>query len=166
MKLGFLSIDIGTILFTLCNTVILFLALRHFLFQPVQKILAERQTAVDQSIKDAEDAKARAEAAENEYTEKLAAAKEESAAMLRNATRKAQQRSDEIVAKAKEEAAGIMQQNRDELERERLRAENELRSELSGLAVMVAEKVVEREINPEDHARLIDEFIDSVGDVQ
>lgn len=166
MKLGFLSIDIGTILFTLCNTAILFLALRHFLFAPVQKILAERQTAVDQSIKDAEDAKARAEAAENEYSEKLAAAKEESAAMLRNAARKAQQRSDEIVAKAKEEAAGIMQQNRDELERERLRAENELRAEVSGLAVMVAEKVVEREINPEDHARLIDEFIDSVGDVQ
>lgn len=166
MKLGFLSIDIGTILFTLCNTVILFLALRHFLFQPVQKILAERQSAVDQSIKDAEDAKARAEAAENEYAEKLANAKEESAAMLRNAARKAQQRSDEIVAKAKEEAAGIMQQNRDELERERLRAASELRSEVSGLAVMVAEKVVEREIKPEDHARLIDEFIDSVGDVQ
>ena len=89
MKLGFLSIDIGTILFTLCNTVILFLALRHFLFEPVQKILTERQTAVDQSIRDAEDAKARAEATENEYTEKLAKAKEESAAMLRNATRKA-----------------------------------------------------------------------------
>lgn len=164
--LGFLSIDIGTILFTLCNTLILFLALRHFLFAPVQKILSERQTAVDQSLKDAEDAQARAEAAENEYTEKLAAAKEESAAMLRNAVRKAQQRSDEIVAKAKEEAAGIMQQNRDELERERLRAASELRSEVSGLAVMVAEKVVEREIKPEDHARLIDEFIDSVGDLQ
>ena len=63
-------------------------------------------------------------------------------------------------------SSDLMQQNRDELERERRKAESALRSEVSGLAVMVAEKVVEREINQEDHARLIDEFIDSVGDVQ
>ena len=140
--------------------------MKALIFKPVQKILEERQAAVDQTMQDAEDARSRAEAAETEYTEKLANAKEESAAMLRNATRKAQQRSDEIVAQAKAEAAGILQHNRDELERERRRAESALRSEVSGLAVMVAEKVVEREINQEDHARLIDEFIDSVGDVQ
>ena len=166
MKLGFLSIDIGTILFTLCNTLILFLALKHFLFAPVQKILAERKAAVDQTLADAEDARSRAEAAETEYNEKLANAKEESAEMLRTAARRAQQRSDEIVAKAHEEAAGIMQQNRDELERERRKAASALRSEISGLAVAAAEKVVEREINQADHERLIDEFIDSVGDVQ
>lgn len=166
MKLGFLSIDVGTILFTLCNLLILFIGIRHFLFKPVNNILEERQSAVDQSLRDAEEAKTRAEAAEAEYHEKLANAKEESAEMLRNATRKAQQRSDEIVAQAKAEAAGIMQQNRDELDRERRRAESELRSEVAGLAVSVAEKVVEREINQDDHARLIDEFIDSVGDAQ
>ena len=139
MKLGFLSRDIGTILFTLFNTIILFLALKHFLFKPVQKVLEDRKAAVDQSLLDAEEAQNRAKAAEAEYHEKLANAKEESASMLRSATRKAQQRSDEIVAKAREEAAGIMQQNRDELERERRRAESALRSEVSGLAVAVAE---------------------------
>lgn len=164
--MGFLSIDIGTILFTLLNTLILFLGLKHFLFAPVQKILTERQTAVDQTIRDAEEAKTKAETAEAEYTEKLAAAKEESAAMLRNATRKAQQRSDEIVSAAKQEAAGILRQNAEEIEREKRKAENELRSEVAGLAVLVAEKVVEREIDPADHARLIDEFIDSVGDAE
>ena len=166
MKLGFLSIDPGTILFTLANTLILFLGLKHFLFKPVNKILEERQTAVDQTLRDAEDARDRAETAETEYREKLDKAKEESAELMRNATRKAQKRSDEIIAKAKADAAGIMQQNAEELEREKRRAEHELLGEVSGLAVMVAEKVVGREINPEDHARLIDEFIDSVGDVQ
>ncbi len=164
--MGFLSIDLGTILFTLINTLILFFGLKHFLFKPVQKILEERQHAVDQTMQDAEDARTRAEQAESEYTERLAGAKEESAEMLRNATRKAQKRSDEIIAQAKAEAAGIMQQNRDELEREKRRAESELRSEVAGLAVLAAEKVVGREMNPQDHARLIDEFIDSVGDVQ
>lgn len=164
--MGFFSIDLGTILYTLLNTLILFLGIRHFLFKPVNKIITERQNAVDQTLRDAEDARSRAEAAETEYTEKLAYAKEESAEMIRTATRKAQKRSDEIVAQAKADAAGIMQQGRDELEREMRRAESALRSDVSGLAVMVAEKVVEREINPADHARLIDEFIDSVGDAQ
>lgn len=164
--LGFLSIDVGTILFTLLNTLILFLGIRHFLFKPVNRILEERQAAVDKSLTEAEAAKAEAEAAQTEYAEKLAAAKDEAAAMLRNATRKAQQREDEIIAQAKAEAQGIMQQNQAELEREKRRAESQLRSEVSGLAVMVAEKVVEREINPEDHARLIEEFISSVGDAE
>ena len=166
MKLGFLSIDIGTILFSWINLMILFFALKRFLFKPVQKILTERQAAVDQALNDADEARARAEAAETEYTEKLTQAKEESAEILRNATRKAQQRSEEIVANARNAAAGIMQQNQDELEREKRRAESQLRSDVSELAVLVAEKVVGREINQNDHARLIDEFIESVGDVQ
>ena len=162
----FLTIDPVTMIATLINTLILFLVLKHFLFKPVNKILDERKQNVEETYRQADEKLTEAARLESEYTEKLANAKEESAAMLRNATRKAQQRSDEIIAQAKTEAAGIMQQNRDELERERRRAESALRSEVSGLAVMVAEKVVEREINQADHARLIDEFIDSVGDVQ
>ncbi len=166
LNLPFLSIDPGTILFTLINLLILFLGLKHFLFAPVNKVLSERQQAVDQSLKDAETAKAEAEAVQAEYNEKLAAAKEESAEMLRSAARRAQQRSDEIIQSAKDDAAAIRQQNEAELDRERRKAASALRGEVSGLAVAVAEKVVEREINPADHARLIDEFIDSVGDAE
>ena len=166
LNLPFLSIDTGTILFTLINLAILVFGLKHFLFRPVNDILAKRQTEVDRSLNEAEAAKAEAEAAKAEYAEKLTAVKEESAEMLRKAARRAQERSDEIVAAAKAEVAAVMQQNEAELEREKRRAASELRAEVSGLAVMVAEKVVGREINPADHARLIDEFIDSVGDVQ
>lgn len=163
-SLGFFTIDTGTILFTLCNTLILFLGLKHFLFKPVQKVLDERQNAVDQTMQNAEDALSRANAAETEYTEKLAAAKEESAEIVRTATRRAQQRSDEIIAEAKQSAAHIRQQNDADLQREKRRIESELRAEVAGIAVTVAEKVVGREVKLEDHARLIDEFIDSVGD--
>ncbi len=164
--MGFLSIDIGTILFTLLNLLLLFLGLKHFLFKPVNGILEKRQEEVDRKLQEAETAKSEAEAEREAYTQKLADAKEESAEMLRKATRRAQERSDEIVAAAKAEAAAVMQQNEQELERERRRAATALRGEVSGLAVAVAEKVVGREINQADHERLIDEFIDSVGDVQ
>ncbi len=164
--LDFLSFDIGTILFSWLNLLLLFFGLKHFLFKPVNDILEKRQAMVDQSITAAENAQTEAEAAKTEYTQKLSNAKEESAEMLRKATKKAQQRSDEIVAAAKEEAAGIMARNTESLEREKRRAENELRGTVSELAVMMAEKVVEREVKPEDHKRLIDEFIDAVGDAE
>lgn len=165
-NLDFLSFDIGTILFSWLNLLLLFFGLKHFLFTPVNNILQERQNAVDKSLKDAEEAKTEAEAAKAEYSEKLSAAKEESAEMLRNATRKAQQRSEEIVAAAKADAEDIRIRGQKDLEIEKHRVENELRGAVSELAVMVAEKVVEREVSPEDHARLIDEFLDSVGDVK
>lgn len=165
-NLDFLSFDIGTILFSWLNLLLLFFGLKHFLFTPVNNILQERQKAVDKSLKDAEEAKTEAEAAKAEYSEKLSAAKEESAEMLRNATRKAQQRSEEIVAAAKADAEDIRIRGQKDLEIEKHRVENELRGAVSELAVMVAEKVVEREVSPEDHARLIDEFLDSVGDVK
>lgn len=164
--LGFLSIDLGTILFTLINLLILFLGLKHFLFKPVNDILEKRQEAVDAELRGAEEAKQRAEAAEAEYAQKLADAKEESAEMVRRAAKRAQERSEEIVTAAKAEAENVMRQNAQEIERERRRAASALRTEVSGLAVAVAEKVVGREINHADHDRLIDEFIDSVGGVQ
>ncbi len=164
--LDFLSFDIGTILFSWLNLLILFFGLKHFLFKPVNEILEKRQQEVDQSIQEAQDAKIKAEATLSEYEEKLSNAKEESAEMIRKATRKAQQRSDEIVAAAKEDASNILARGREELSQEKRRAESELRGAVSELAVLVAEKVVEREVSPEDHARLIDEFIDSVGDAK
>lgn len=160
--LDFLSIDVGTILFTLINTLILFLGLKRFLFKPVNAVLEQRQQAVDRSLREAEDAKVSAENARAEYAERLAAAKAESAEMLRNATGQAQRRADAIVAEAKADAAAVMQHNAEELEREKRRAAKALRAEVSELAVLVAEKLMAREINAHDHARLIEAFIDGV----
>ena len=164
--LDFLSIDVGTILFTLINTLILFLGLKHFLFRPVNAVLQQRQNTIDKALQDADSANAEAQSRKEEYEQRIAAAKEESAELLRNATRQAQRRADEIVATAKADAAAVMQQNAEELEREKRRAEKELRNEVSSLAVLVAEKVMDREITPDDHARLIDAFIDSVEDAE
>ncbi len=49
------------------------------------------------------------------------------------------------------------------IEQERKKAMNELKDEVAGLSVMIASKVVERDIKEEDHERFIEEFIDKVG---
>lgn len=164
--LSFLSIDVGTIIFTLCNLLILFLIFKKFLFGRVHKILEERQNDVTETYTKADESLEHAKSLETEYSNLMEGAKEESAEIIRNASKKAQQRSDEIISDAKKEAGSILARADEDVEREKKRAQNELRGEISELAVLVAQKVVEKEINEEDHDRFINDFIENVGDLK
>ena len=101
---------------------------------------------------------------ETNYNELLASAKDESAEIVKNATKKAQIRSDEIIMNAKEEASGIISRANDDIEREKQRAMSEMKNEISGIAMMMAEKIIKKEINQKDHEALINDFNENVGD--
>ncbi len=143
--LDFLSIDTGTIVLTLLNTLILFLVVKHFLFGRVNKILEERQADVTKTYEEADKAKEKAKALEADYTELMAKAKDESAEIVKNATKKAQVHSDEIISNAKAEANSIISRANDDIEHERQRTMNEMMNEISGIAAMMAEKIIKKE---------------------
>lgn len=163
-NLEFFSIDLTSIIGTLINTLILFLVIKHFLFDKVNAILEARKNEVAQTYEDADAALKNAKELETEYTEKLAGAKEESAEIIRNATKKAQLRSDEIIGEAKNEAHGIMTKANSDIEKEKKRAVNQIKDEISDIAVSIAEKVVSKEIDPKTHEELIESFIDGIGE--
>jgi len=165
-NLSFLSIDVGTIIFTLCNLLILFWVFKKFLFGRVHKILDERKNDVAERFQKADDAMEHAKKLETEYTDLMEGAKEKSAEMMREATQNAQKRSEQILAEARADAQQRKAQAEEEIEREKKRAQNELKGEISELAVMVAQKVVEKEINVNDHDRFINDFIENVGDLK
>lgn len=160
---GFLTINPATLLATLINTIILFLALRHFLFKPVNKMLQSRQDEVDKTYLDAETTKTLALEMKEDYTAKLAAAKTESAELVQNATKKAQKKSDEIIFTAKDQAQNIIAKANADVEREKRRAMTQMREEISEIALAVASKVVEKEITDADNDKLIEEFIAQTG---
>ena len=164
-NMGFLSIDVTTIIGTLLNTLILFLVIRKFLFGRVNAILEERQKYVETTYEEADNAKAEAAALEEEYTKKLQTAKEESAEIVRNATQKANIRSEEIISAAKTEAAGIISKANEDIKREKKHALNQIKDEISDIAIAVATKVVEKEISEKDNEKLISDFIANVGEL-
>ena len=164
--LDFLTINTGDLIFTLINTLILFLIIKHLLFGRVNKVLEERSKAVSDTYKDADEANEKAHELEKQYAELMAGAKEKSAQIISDATKKAQRHSDEIVMQAKSEASAIKAKADEDIERQRQRAVNQIRDEISDIAVAVAEKLVEREIDSEDNDRLISEFLESVGERQ
>jgi F-type H+-transporting ATPase subunit b len=161
----FFSFDPVTIVGTLCNTLIIFLFLKKFLFGRVNEILEERNAEVAKSYADADLALRSAEEKERSYTEKLAAAKDESAELVKSATKKAQSRSDEIIAEAKDEAHQTLTKAKSDIERERRAAVNQIKDEISVLSVMIARKMVDKELDKKSQEEIIDSCISELGDI-
>lgn len=148
----------------ICNLLIQMWLIKKFLFKPVQKVLAQRQQLADDQIAQAETALGDAEAMRADYERRLAAAKEEAAALVQNATRTAQLRSEEILRQAQADAVEIKNKADADIAQQRKKAINEVKDEIGGIALEIASKVVEREIDEKAHQDLIDEFIRNVGD--
>ena len=159
----FLNINFFTALFTLCNTVALFLVLKHFLFQPVMKMIADRQKEIDDLYSDAEASKSSALAMEAEYKEKLSVAAETGERLVKEAVARGQAREEEIIRQANRDAAAIMDKAAADIAQEKKKAINDAKDEISGIAIAIAEKVVEREINAADQQQLVDAFIKGLG---
>ena len=160
----FLNINFFTALFTLANTVALFLVLKKYLFKPVLKMIETRQKEIDDLYADAGNAKQQAQLLEAEYRQKLDAAAETGDRLVKEATVRAQNRSEQIVAAANAEADAIRAKAAADIAQEKKKAMNDAKDEISVLALDIAGKVVGRELTAADSARLVDSFIDRLGD--
>lgn len=163
-SLEVISINLWQILISLANLVILFLILKKFLFKPVKKVLAERQSALDAQYSAAEEAKNQALANKGAWEQKMQRANEEADAVIQTATAKAQSRGDRIVAEAREKADGIIRQAETAAQLERKKAEDGIKREIVDISAVLTEKMLGREINTQDHRAMIDSFIEGLGD--
>lgn len=155
-----------TIVFQLVNTLILFLVLKHFLYKPVKKILDAREEEVENIYKEANQKNENATSLKKEYEQKLAVAKETASDIVKTATQKAQTRSDEIVSEASLKAAGLLKRAETQIEQDRKKAINEIKNDITDLAISAAGKVISKELSKQDHEKLIENFIENAGDAK
>lgn len=160
----FLNINFFTALFTLANTVALFLVLKKFLFQPVLKMIADRQQEIDDMYLDANNAKTQAQQMEVEYRQKLENAAQTGERMVKEAVARGQSREEEILRQANAEADAIRAKAVADIAQEKKKALNDAKNEISDLALAIAGKVVGRELTGEDQSRLVDRFIEELGE--
>ena len=161
---SFLGVNPWTALFILLNTLTIFFVAKKFLFGPVMRMIEDRQQEIDDMYSAAGQAKSNAETMQSEYQQKLNAAQLTSERIVKEAVTRAQSREEEIIRKANEEASAIMDKASADIAVEKKKAINDAKNEISGLAMAIAGKVVERELNSADQAGLIDRFIDELGD--
>ena len=160
----FISITPWTIIFQICNLLILFALIKKFLFKRVMAILEARQQEIDGMYDAAGKDRSDAEQMKEEYKERMSHAREEADLLVRSAMDTAQRRGDAIVKEARDEAAHLKQKAESDIAQEKQKAYTELLGEISGMAVDIAGKMVEREINPDDHRALVQEFIRNAGE--
>ena len=162
-NMPFVNLD-WTLIFQWGNLLILYLVIKKFLFGPIQKIIESRENEVQNLYDTAEQAKNDAAALKEEYSQHLANAKDEANEILKNANKKATVRSEEIIRDAQEKAAAIIARADVQIEMERKHAFEEVKQDISDIALLAASMVVERELSAEEHERLIGEFIENVGE--
>lgn len=161
---SFIGVNLWTALFTLLNTLTVIFVGTKFLFKPVMKMIAERQKEIDDLYADADAAKAEAAAMRVEYQNKLDNAQATSDRIVKEAVARGQAREEEIIRQANADASAIMDKASADIAMEKKKALNDAKDEISGIAMAIAGKVVEREITVADQSKLVDAFIDGLGD--
>ena len=156
---SFVGVNVWTMLFAWANLLILYLFLKKLLFKPLKNMIDSRQREIDDAYGTAEEKNREAEELRATYEKKLSDATRESEEILRTATRRAELESEEILKDAGREAERIIERAEERIELERRAALEEIKNEVSDIALEVAKAVIERDVSPEEHAALIDEFI-------
>ena len=151
-----------TFIAQICNLFIQMYLIKRFLFKPINEMLEKRRPAADAEITEA--AKKEANAIKEEYEQNMQEAKAKANEILESARKTATLQSEKIVKEASEQAAALKNKAEKEIAQEKKKAVNEVKGEIGGIAMDIAGKVIEREINEKDHEKLIDEFISNVGE--
>jgi F-type H+-transporting ATPase subunit b len=128
-----------------------------------KKVLAERQAQIQGQLEQAEQTRQAAEQELSDYRSQLAGARDEANRIIEEARKTADQLRRDIQAKAEEESQAIVGRAQEEIRAERDRVFQELRTQVGEIAVDLAGRVVNKELDKSSHERLIDEYIDEVA---
>ncbi len=162
--LDVISVNIWQTLISLLNLLLLFLIIKKFLFKPVKKVLAGRQKSLDDSYAEAQKAQAVADENKRLWEEKLSGADQKADEILQNAAENAKYRGDKIIEEAQQRADTMIRIAKTEAELERRKAADDIKREIVEVSGVLTEKMLEREINTDDHRAMIDSFIKEIGD--
>ena len=163
-SLEVISVNLWQILISLLNLLILFLMFKKFLFKPVNNMLAKRQSEIAAKYEAADEAKRIAQEDRALWDEKIGTVKIETDEMIKKAQNSAKRQGDAIVSKAKEQADSIVRQAENQAQLEIKKAQDGIKKEIVEVSAALANKLLKREINADDHRSLIDSFIEKIGD--
>ncbi len=163
--LDVISVNIWNIIISLANLTILFLLVKKFLFKPVKNILAKRQSEIDDRYNLAEEKQKDASENQRLWEEKIHIAQTEADAIISDAKNIARESEEKIISEARARAQGIIRQAETDAELEYKKAIDGIKEEIVNVSEVIAEKLLEREINTKDHRNLIDSYIEKIGDI-
>ena len=142
---------------------VLLVAMAKFGLPAVRNMMEERTERIRKDLDEAENAKTEADRIREEYSRQLADAKSEAGRIIEEARQAADSVRRDLIQRAEAEAAELRQRNAQQLDAERARIMAELQGQVATLAIELAEKVVESNLDRAANERLIESYIQQVG---
>jgi F-type H+-transporting ATPase subunit b len=143
--------------------IILFLLLQRFAFKPLFGIMEQRRQMVLEQMNSAEKNRAEADQFIEEQKQALQQARKEAHDIIEQARVTSSKQADEIVQTARNESSRIKEEALREIEAEKNKAVAALRAQVSGLSVLIASKIIEKQVDEQSQKELVDQYLQNVG---
>jgi F-type H+-transporting ATPase subunit b len=156
--------DPGLFIWTILTFLVLLTLLTRYAWRPLLTALHNRQERIRQSLEEARAAGDERERLKREAAEIMRQARLEADALITSSRADGERVREEIKQKARAEAASIVAAAERRIELEASRARQQVRQEAADLSIMIASKLIRRNLSPDDNRALIDEVIGSVGE--
>lgn len=164
LDFGAVALEWGSLLTQAIVFLLLLLAVRKFAMGPIVAVMEKRRQHIESEITTAERSRKEAEALLAEQRRVLDEARLEAKSIIDRATKQASDEATKIVADAQAAAERLKADASAELAREVEKAKAELRDQMTGLSVLLASKIIEKELDEATQKATVDKFLAQVGD--
>lgn len=158
--------DLTNFALQLLATLVLFLVVRHFLYAPVTNLINKRKEIVAANIAEAEKIKEEAAKMKGDYEADIRAAQHEAKEIVDHSRVRAEKLKQQIMDEAHEEVKQVKIRASKDIERDKEQAQREMKDEIAQIAMLVASKIIQKNLDNQSQQNLIDQFIDEVGGSQ
>lgn len=156
------KLDPGLFIWTIITFLLLFFVLAKYAWKPLIKMLDDREGMIRSSLDDAEKAKLELERLNKESEAITAKARSEAQAILAESKTVAEKVKEDTIARAKEQAIKISDDAQKQIQVEKDKAINDIKQEVVNLTLLVAEKLINKNLNDADNKSLIEESLKKV----
>ncbi|MFS0788427.1 F0F1 ATP synthase subunit B [Shouchella sp. 1P09AA] len=157
-------LDWGSALYQLFAFTLLMLLIAKFALKPLMGVMQKRQDMINDQIDSAERNRKDAEKMLEDQKDELKQARVEARELIENAKKVGEQQGRDIVREAKAEADRIQQQALAEIRNEKEQAVTALREQVASLSVLIAQKVIEKELDASEQDKLVQEYLKQAGE--
>lgn len=154
----------GTIIVTAITFLVLLGLLKKYAWGPLKEVMDKRERDINKDIDDAEQAKLNAQKLEEQNKQTLKETQDEVHRMIEEAKVQARQQHEEIIHEANVRANGMIETAQNEINSEKERAIADINNQVSDLSVLIASKVLQKEISEQDQKALVEKYIKEAGD--
>jgi F-type H+-transporting ATPase subunit b len=154
--------DPGLFVWTIVTFLVLLTILAKFAWTPLLKALEERRNTITKALEDAQQARQELERVAQQSSEIMRKSRADAEAVITQSRADADRLREEMRLKARSEAEGIVRNAERQIQLETARALQQIRHEAVDLSVMIASRIIQRNLSKEDNEKLIDEALRQV----